>query len=185
MTEAVLFQANLSQVDLRRTCLDGARFKNAILKEVQLEDVHVERAQFPNADLRRAHLTGSVLPGADFQEADLRAAGLGEIEWEGADLRGANLTGATFHMGSSRSGLVGSPIACEGSKTGFYTDDLEDLNFKHPEEVRKANLRRADLRGVKAGGVDFYLVDLRDAKLDPALRVQALQTGAILEDLVA
>jgi uncharacterized protein YjbI with pentapeptide repeats len=59
------------------------------------------------------------------------------------------------------------------------------LNFKRPEEVRKANLRGADLRGITADGVDFYLVDLRDAKLDPALRVQALQTGAILEDLVA
>ncbi|HJQ80457.1 MAG TPA: pentapeptide repeat-containing protein [Lacipirellulaceae bacterium] len=185
MSDAVLFQADLSGTDLRRACLDGARFKNAILKEVQLEDVRVMRAQFPNADLRRGHLTGSILPGVDFSKADLRSAGLGEIDWEGADLRGANLKGATFHMGSSRSGLVGSPIACEGSKTGFYTDDLEDLNFKRPEEVRKANLRGADLRGVKADGVDFYLVDLRDAKLDPALREQAGQTGAILEDLVA
>jgi uncharacterized protein YjbI with pentapeptide repeats len=85
-------------------------------------------------------------------------------------------------MGSSRSGLVNSPYACEGSKTGFYTDDLEDLNFKRPEEVRKANLRGADLRNVKAEGVDFYLVDLREAKLDARLRDQAAQTGAILDD---
>jgi uncharacterized protein YjbI with pentapeptide repeats len=185
MSDAVLFQADLSGIDLRRACLDGASFDKAILKEVQLEDVHAERAQFRQADLRRAHLTGSVLPAVDLYGADLSGAGLGEIEWEGADLRGANLKGATFHMGSSRSGLVGSPIACEGSKTGFYTDDLEDLTFKRPEEVRKANLRGADMRGVKADGVDFYLVDLRDAKLDSALREQAGQTGAILEDLVA
>ena len=64
-------------------------------------------------------------------------------------------------MGSSRSGLVGSPYACEGSKTGFYTDDFEDLTFKRPEEVRKANLCGADLRDARADGVDFYLVDLR------------------------
>jgi uncharacterized protein YjbI with pentapeptide repeats len=88
-------------------------------------------------------------------------------------------------MGSSRSGLVNSPIACEGSRTGFYTDDFEDMTFKRPEEVRKANLRGADLRGVNARSVDFYLVDLRDAKLDADLLAQARQTGAILEDKVS
>ena len=184
LTDARFWQTDLSSVDLRSASLDGANFEKANLKEVQLEDVRAERVQFLQADLRRAHLTGSVLPAVDLYGADLSGAGLGEIHWEGADMRGAILKGATFHMGSSRSGLVGSPIACEGSKTGFYTDDLEDLTFKRPEEVRKANLRGADLRGVKADGVDFYLVDLRDAKLDPALREQALHTGAILEELV-
>ena len=43
--------------------------------------------------------------------------------------------------------LVGSPLACEGSRTGFYTDDYNDRDFKSPEEIRKANLRGADLRG--------------------------------------
>jgi uncharacterized protein YjbI with pentapeptide repeats len=88
-------------------------------------------------------------------------------------------------MGSSRSGLVGSPYACEGSKTGFYTDDFDDLSFKRPEEVRKANLCGADLRGVQAEGVDFYLVDLRGVKLDPDLLEQARSTGAILENFKA
>jgi hypothetical protein len=52
---------------------------------------------------------------------------------------------------------VGSPIACEGSRTGFYTDDFEEQTFKSPEEIRKANLCNADLRGAKLDGVDFYL----------------------------
>jgi uncharacterized protein YjbI with pentapeptide repeats len=114
--------------------------------------------------------------------ATLTGAGLGGIDWPNANLREANLSGATFHMGSSRSGLVGSPYACEGSKTGFYTDDYEDLSFKRPEEVRKANLCGADMRNVRAEGVDFYLVDLRGAKMDRALFEQARNTGAILED---
>ncbi|HEV2294223.1 MAG TPA: pentapeptide repeat-containing protein [Tepidisphaeraceae bacterium] len=70
-------------------------------------------------------------------------------------------------MGSSRSGLVGSPIACEGSRTGFYTDDYNDQDFKSPEEIRKANLCGADLRGAKVDKVDFYLVDLRGATYTP------------------
>jgi uncharacterized protein YjbI with pentapeptide repeats len=147
-----------------------------------MEDVRIVRANLQCARLQGAYLTGSSLPGADLRGADLSGTALAEIDWEGADLRDANLRGATFHMGSSRSGLVDSPIACEGSKTGFYTDDLEDMNFKRPEEVRKANLRGADLRGVKAERVDFYLVDLRDARLDRELQEQARQTGAILDD---
>jgi uncharacterized protein YjbI with pentapeptide repeats len=179
-SDANLTQANLTGTDLRNVCLNGACLEKATLSKVQMEDVQLLHARLHGADLRSSHLTGSSLPAADLRAADLRGAGLAEIDWEEADLRGANLSKASFHMGSSRSGLVNSPYACEGSKTGFYTDDLDDLSFKRPEEIRKANLRGADLRGVAAEGVDFYLVDLRDAKLDPSLREHAMASGAIL-----
>ena len=52
--------------------------------------------------------------------------------------------------------------------------------FKSPEEIRKANLRGADLRGAKIDHVDFYLVDLRDAIYDPSQVEQLRRTGAIL-----
>ncbi|HLU39531.1 MAG TPA: hypothetical protein VK081_09105 [Planctomycetota bacterium] len=53
---------------------------------------------------------------------------------------------AAFHLGSTRSGLVESTIACEGSRTGFYPDESFDDRFRAPEGVRKANLRGCDLR---------------------------------------
>ena len=92
--------------------------------------------------------------------------------------------GASFHLGSSRSGLVGSPIACEGSRTGFYTDDYDDQDIKPAEEIRKANLRGADLRGANIEGVDFYLVDLRDAKYTRDQAEHFRHCRAILEDRV-
>jgi uncharacterized protein YjbI with pentapeptide repeats/energy-coupling factor transporter ATP-binding protein EcfA2 len=185
LTGATLREADLHGVDLRGARLSETSFEKANLANAQLEDVPFPKARMQRANLRGAHLTGSIMPNADLQGADLKSAGLAEIEWENADLRGANLSGATFHMGSSRSGLVNSPIACEGSRTGFYTDDFEDMTFKRPEEVRKANLRGTDLRGAVARSVDFYLVDLRDAKLDRHLLAQARETGAILDDVVA
>src|SRR5262249_42273125 len=109
-------------------------------------------------------------------------AGLADIDWEGASLLGADLQGASFHLGSSRSGLVNSPIACEGSRTGFYTDDFLEQDFKAPEEIRKANLCGADLRGAKIDDVDFYLVDLRGAQFDPEQEDHLRRCGAILED---
>ena len=48
----------------------------------------------------------------------------------------------------------------------------------------KANLRGADLRGANIDGVDFYLVDLRDARYDADQQRQFRATGAILESRV-
>ncbi|MGD9633620.1 MAG: pentapeptide repeat-containing protein, partial [Pirellulales bacterium] len=151
-TDANLDEAYLTKVDLRRAVLAGVSFKGAYMTHVQMEDVVLPHAQLERAHLNYAQLTGSRLPAANLRGARLVFAQLAEIDWPAADLHGADLFGASFHMGSSRSGLVGSPIACEGSKTGFYTDDREEMYFKRPEEIRKANLRGADLRGARIDG---------------------------------
>jgi uncharacterized protein YjbI with pentapeptide repeats/energy-coupling factor transporter ATP-binding protein EcfA2 len=207
LTDARFLEANLTDAILERANIEGADFRGAILESAKLKGLKLSRARFegasfacadlsvcdlegmdlPEARFRRAclrggYLTGSIMPGADFRGANLQGAGLAEVEWEGACLAGADLQGASFHMGSSRSGLVGSPIASEGSRTGFYTDDLDEQGFKSPEEIRKANLRGADLRGANIEGVDFYLVDLRGATFDPGQAEQLRHTGAILAD---
>ena len=178
---AVLAGARLRGLKLSRARCAGARFAGADLSGCDLEGLELPAPDFEDADLRGALLTGSRMPGADFRGADLRDAGLAEVAWEGANLGRADLRGASFHLGSSRSGLVGSPIACEGSRTGFYTDDYDDQGFKAPEEIRKADLRGADLRGAKVDRVDFYLVDLRGARFDAEQARHFRRCGAILE----
>jgi uncharacterized protein YjbI with pentapeptide repeats/energy-coupling factor transporter ATP-binding protein EcfA2 len=180
-TDANLTEALLWGLSLRQATWTGARFIRAKLNSCDLEGLEIPGADFTEADLSGALLTGTTMPGACFARADLHKTGLADIDWEGADLRGADLRGATFHLGSSRSGLVGSPIACEGSRTGFYTDDYDDQTYKSPEEIRKANLCGADLRGADLRGVDFYLVDLRGAILDAEQAEQVRSCGAILE----
>ena len=167
MHEAVLDETKLDGTDLA-----DADFPGAVLHRVRLCDATLARTSFYCADLRTCDLEGLSLPQRQLRRRqarrllphrhrhaqrrlprrDLRNTGLADIDWEGADLRDADLTGATFHMGSTRSGLVGSAFACEGSKTGFYTDDYDDRDFKRPEEIRKANLCGADLRGAKREG---------------------------------
>jgi uncharacterized protein YjbI with pentapeptide repeats len=181
---ADLSGAVLRGLALTAARLEGARFRSADLSHSDLEGMVLPRADFSSANLSQALLTGSSMPNANFRGASLRAAGLAEVEWERADLRGADLREAAFHLGSSRSGLVGSTIACEGSRTGFYTDDYNEQDFKSPEEIRKANLVGVDLRGAKIDGVDFYLVDLRGAQIDPEHIPHLCRCGAILESRV-
>lgn len=169
-------------LSLRKATLRGATFREADLSHCDLEGVPLAQPCFFQATLEDARLTGSDLPGADFRSANLQGAKLADIHWENADLRGAHLRGCTFHMGSTRSGLVGSPYPGHGSKTGFYTDDYYDQGYKRPEEIRKANLCGADLRGAKLDGVDFYLVDLRGAKFNPEIADHLHKCGAILVD---
>jgi uncharacterized protein YjbI with pentapeptide repeats len=181
-TGAVLERAGLRGLILNRSEFRNARFTGADLSRCNLEGMELDGAVFREAYLREALLTGSSCPGVDFQGACLRGAGLAEIAWENARLAGADLRRATFHMGTTRSGLVASPIACEGSRTGFYTDDFDEQDFKSPEEIRKANLCGADLRGARIDDVDFYLVDLRGARYDPDQAEHFRRCGAILAD---
>jgi uncharacterized protein YjbI with pentapeptide repeats len=173
--------AHLSGLKLAHATLIGAKLAKANLANCDLECVSFPAADFRGANLKGALLTGSSMPKADFSNGILRETGLADIDWEGANLRDAVLAGATFHLGSSRSGLVGSPIASEGTRTGFYTDDYTEQDFKSPEEIRKANLCGADLRGAKIEGVDFYLVDLRNALYDSDQEQHFRRCGAILE----
>ncbi|MCE9544880.1 MAG: pentapeptide repeat-containing protein [Planctomycetia bacterium] len=181
---ADLSRADLPGAVLRVADFTGAQFAHANLTACDLENMRLPGANFDHADMCGSLLTGSHMPSAKFRGADLQRTGLAEIEWERADLRGADLRGATFHLGSSRSGLVDSPIACEGSRTGFYTDELHEQDFKSPEEIRKANLCGADLYGANIEGVDFYLVDLRGARYSWEQEQHFRHCGAILETRV-
>jgi uncharacterized protein YjbI with pentapeptide repeats len=147
-----------------------------------MEDMTLTDPDFHDADLRGALLTGSRMPGGNFLGADLRDALLAEIDWPGACLCDADLRRANFHLGTTRSGMLDSPIACEGSRTGFYTDDFLDRDVKPAEEIRKANLRGADLRGADIRDVDFYLVDFRGARYSPEQAEHLRRCRAILDD---
>ncbi len=175
-------RAHLSGLPLREANFRGARFSDAFLLKCDLEGVELPAADFHRAILDSALLTSTRMPRANFSHARLYGARLADIDWEGADLTFADMRECTFHFGSSRSGLVGSPIASEGSRTGFYGDEFDQQTFRPPEEIRKANLCKADLTGAQLANTDFYLVDLRGAKYTPDQFEYLRRYGAILFD---
>ena len=175
-------QADLCGLPLRKANIRAARFSFARLRECDFEELELPAADFHHAILDGALLTSTRMPGANFSHARLYGARLADIDWEGADLTFADLRECTFHFGSSRSGLVGSPLAGEGSRTGFYSDEFDQQTFRPPEEIRKANLCRADLTGAQSANTDFYLVDLRGAKYTADQFEHFRRCGAILFD---
>ena len=205
-TFAKLRGATLDHANLRRTQFDHADLTDASLKGALARNVDWRQAQLIGAQLQGAKLfvcnfAGADMPAVDasyaqfcncdltsvnWENGDLRFAsfsecGLADVNWEGADLRDVDLRRSTFHLGNSRSGLIDSTIASEGSRTGYYTDESLEDRFQAPEDVRKANLRNCDLRGANILGVDFYLVDLRGAKLDSWQRRWLERCRAILD----
>jgi uncharacterized protein YjbI with pentapeptide repeats len=198
LAECMAERTDLSGADLREAelyrfhadsaNLAGANLANGNMRYCHLPQANLERANLLGADLRNAWLAGAILTGACLRGANLWKANLSDAIVEGADFTEANLEKATLpglplHTAefTSRSGLVGSPIACEGSRTGFYTDDYTEQDFKAPEEIRKANLCGADLRGARIDEVDFYLVDVRGAIYNRKQEDHLRRCGAILK----
>ena len=178
---ATFDEAHLLELDLRRCRLEGAWFCAAQISRCNFEELVLPAPEFAGALLLCTDFTASVMRSANFAKARFRGCGLADVQWENVDLREADLGKSTFHMGSSRSGLLFSPIASEGTRTGFYTEEINDWTHKPPEETRKANLCGADLRGAKVMDTDFYLVDLRGAKYSDQQATWFRKCGAILE----
>ena len=180
-SDAELCSSLFQGLDLQGTVWCRTNLNNANLERATLDLLSMDHCNLYEANLFEASLSGSRIKETSFLRANLANTKLGEIDWENCDLREANLTGATFHYGSTRAGIVGSPYPSHGTRTGFYSDDREELVFKEPELVRKASLVGCDLRGARFHGVDFYLVDLRGAILDTPQRSMLTSAGAILD----
>lgn len=183
--DAKLEHARMRHIRMSLANWMHASFRMACVIECNLEGLALPTADFSYADLSGSLLTATFIPGGKFKSAILRNTGLAEIDWENADLTDADFKHATFHLGSSRSGRVGSTIAGEGSKTGFYSDEYQEQDFKAPEEIRKASLCGALLVGAKVWDTDFYLVDLRKARYTDDQAVWFSHCGAILVSRVA
>ena len=171
----------LSSIDFGNRSLDDISFAESKLHACDFECTSMERVNFHGARLANALFTDSVASRCDLKNSILRGAGLAGVHWTNCNLRGANLSNAAFHLGSSRAGIVDSPFPSHGTRTGFYNDDIEDMDCKPPEAIRKAALIDCDMHGANLDNADFYLVDLRGSLFDEKYRGYLKGCGAILE----
>ncbi|MBL4847376.1 MAG: pentapeptide repeat-containing protein, partial [Planctomycetes bacterium] len=176
---ANLTQANLRRCDLRWADLSGANLSGAIFQGCALSAVELDELAISQSGFFASELSGTTFRDADLHEAYFTHCWAHEANFEGADLRNSIFEEVTFHAGSSRSGLLLGGPASEGTRTGYYEGTNDDA-WSPPESVRQASFCGADLRGASFRSTDLFRVDFRDALLDPELRTQAEQAGAIL-----
>ena len=96
----------LSQLDLHKQTLAGARFAKATLRKSNLSGADLSNTNWGQANLsqasfKNAKLAGAYLGSANLEDADFRGANLARANFESANLKrtnlcGADLTGATI-----------------------------------------------------------------------------------------
>jgi uncharacterized protein YjbI with pentapeptide repeats len=86
-----LFQADLSNLELKSRNFTGAR-----LRQADMSAAILTRSRFDHADLRDLNGYGGVFTGSSFAGADLTNASFVGAYLEGADFRGARLNGVNF-----------------------------------------------------------------------------------------
>ncbi len=86
-----LFQADLSNLELKNKNLAGAR-----LRQADFSTAVMNRTRFTGGDLRDVNAYGAVLTGASFARADLTNASFVGAYLQGANFSGARLSGVNF-----------------------------------------------------------------------------------------
>lgn len=113
-----LFQADLSNRQLRGLNLSGAR-----LRQADLSLTIMNRTSFAGADLRDVNAYGGVFSSASFAGANLTNATFVGAYLEGASFRGATLSGANF-SGAEMRRAVG---LTQGQLNGACGDEATTL----------------------------------------------------------
>lgn len=163
----------------------GLYLEGSKLHEVRLEHLVAKTFHAEDALFQRTSFVGFECAEARLRKARFEHCLLSDVSLVGADLRGATFQHVDFQPGpSSRSGhtdLDTRDDPLHGSKSGFYAEDSIENIYLDPDAVRTADLRKADLRGAIFRDTSLFRVDLRGAKIDPALRAAASAMKAFVD----
>ena len=208
LAHACFDDATLRHANLNGATIDGTSFANVNFEQADLCGLPLRQANLGGGNFLFCQVCGSVTwkkwscrrptsitryltapcsrprvcRAANFSHARLYGVCLADIDWEGADLLLPTCANARSISAPAARDWSAVPIASEGSRTGFYGDEYDQQTFRPPEEIRKANLCKADLTGAQLANTDFYLVDLRGAKYTPDQFEYLRRCGAILFD---
>jgi uncharacterized protein YjbI with pentapeptide repeats len=153
-----------------RPLLAGAFLNRARWPGIHLEHVDLHSADLSEADLCQANLENADATEVRFRRAKLEKAILNSGVALKADFSGANLRSVLAKQASFRQANLSRACLAEADLSGANLQgaNIEDADF------RGANLEGANL-------VDFYLVDLRDAKYTAFQAAHLRSCRAILE----
>lgn len=163
-SDAILFKANMGNVQLKNASVYRAQLQGANLWNAQLQGVFMNLAQLQGSTMYRALLQNADLGKAHLQGVDLSWARMQNVRLHGAQLQGANLLKAQLQ------GVDFTEVQLQGAL--LTASSLQNADFQQAQ-LQGANLRAADLQNANfqeamLQGVSFISAGLQGAKLDQA-----------------
>jgi uncharacterized protein YjbI with pentapeptide repeats len=148
--EGAIFRgADLRKINLENAQLQGADFYQANLQSAQFYQADLTGAELYQARLQLASFDSAELQAADLRNADLRGAWLWEAHLQGASLQGATLQGAAL----ARAQLQGASL-------------------------KNAILQGADFAGATLAGVDVSGAEMWRTQFKRAALAAVLEDGS-------
>jgi hypothetical protein len=145
-------EPDLSRADLYNTCLYDADLSQTNLREATLELSGFWNANLSSADLSDANLRGADLLNANLSNANLTKADLSNTKLFGADVSGANL---------SKANLSGANL----SGANLSQANLSGANIRDAQLVN-SHMVATDLLGANLSGSTIYGIAAWDLKVD-------------------
>ncbi|GAB2819038.1 pentapeptide repeat-containing protein [Streptomyces daliensis] len=123
----------LPEVNLDRSCMEGAGLYHANLTQASLVSVNLRHADFKTAILHRARCALADLRGARLVETDLREADFTEADLREANLRKADACLAVFHGADLRlADLRGTDLSTADLTRTRLTEALASAHTRWP-----------------------------------------------------
>jgi uncharacterized protein YjbI with pentapeptide repeats len=144
---------------------EGAIFRGADLRKINLENAQLQGADFYQANLQSAQFYQADLAGAELYQARLQLASFDSARLPAADLRGADLQGAWL-LGAELQGASLDRAALQGAALGGV------------------QLQGASLRDAKLEGADFARTTIAGADLSGAGLWRTSFEGAALSEVL-
>jgi uncharacterized protein YjbI with pentapeptide repeats len=169
--ESSFVRANLQEADFTGATLDKSRFMEARGARCSFAGCELSEGNFQAADLEAADFSGAILESANFKGAILTRADLDGVEAPRATFEGAKAQ----NLRASKANLTG---ACFRSCT--MDEAVMEESILTEADMREVILRMATLTGSTINRAMFAIADLRQAKLDDVIGVDANFIGVNL-----
>lgn len=157
LTDAILWETDLTGSVLRGATLEGVNFFQANLESTDLRDAQASRAVFFKCRMKGAKLTGADVSAGTFMELDMP-----ELDFGGATLHETvflKCNGRACSFVNANAVNVRIVLESDFSGSDFRGVIADKANF------RGVNLAGADFSGAKLNGTDLSESNLEGAKL--------------------
>ncbi len=171
-TSADFAGCDFTDVEALDIAVKGAKFREAIMPDMQFIGADIVGASFVNADLTSSVFCNCAIRDTDFSGAVLKGSSFADASLDGVIFDGAEMEGACFVAADpEKKSIKGARFrGARLAKSNFQGLEMRDADFSGADlsgsNFLEADLTRANLKLAQARGALFRKARLEDARLD-------------------